>query len=88
MNPAACASRGVFPHALINHSLSWNGPAWLFQDSPLWASQDIMRNSQDYIPELRKTLSAIVVEKPCIDFNILEQFSSFSHAHNGLMFKI
>ena len=28
-NPADCASRGLLPGELIDHSLWWNGPSWL-----------------------------------------------------------
>ena len=31
-NPADCASRGIFPSELLEHSLWWNGPSWLSQD--------------------------------------------------------
>lgn len=29
LNPADCASRGLFPSELINHALWWEGPDWL-----------------------------------------------------------
>lgn len=28
-NPADCACRGLYPFELLNHSLWWDGPAWL-----------------------------------------------------------
>ena len=31
-NPADCASRGMMPKELLNHTLWWNGPVWLSQD--------------------------------------------------------
>ena len=31
-NPADCASRGLSPTALYNHSLWWNGPPWLKEE--------------------------------------------------------
>jgi len=37
-NPVDCASRGVLPEELLNHSLWWTGPAWLLQDKGRWPS--------------------------------------------------
>ena len=31
-NPADCASRGLMPQDLLNHSLWWDGPDWLLHD--------------------------------------------------------
>ena len=38
-NPADCASRGVLPSQLIDHSLWWTGPDWLCQDPRYWPQQ-------------------------------------------------
>lgn len=35
-NPADCASRGVFPVELVNHTLYWNGPGILYRDETEW----------------------------------------------------
>ncbi|XP_011699640.1 PREDICTED: uncharacterized protein LOC105456943 [Wasmannia auropunctata] len=35
-NPADCASRGLSPQELLNHSLWWDGPAWLKLDQSCW----------------------------------------------------
>ena len=32
-NPADCASRGVMPEELLNHTLWWEGPEWLLHQS-------------------------------------------------------
>lgn len=35
-NPADCASRGVLPSDLKDHSLWWNGPSWLSKNENIW----------------------------------------------------
>ena len=38
-NPADCASRGLFPSELIDHTLWWNGPEWLSLEPVSWPIQ-------------------------------------------------
>ena len=38
-NPADCASRGMFPHELMNHTLWWKGPDWLRSMLSDWPAQ-------------------------------------------------
>ena len=38
-NPSDCASRGMGPRALLQHSLWWDGPDWLHQDPILVPDQ-------------------------------------------------
>ena len=33
-NPAACASRGLLPEEVAQHTLCWEGPSWL-KEEPL-----------------------------------------------------
>ena len=35
-NPADCASRGIYPSELLQHSLWWNGPTWLKKPPAGW----------------------------------------------------
>lgn len=35
-NPADCASRGVLPSNLVDHSLWWTGPPWLSKPKQYW----------------------------------------------------
>ncbi|XP_030760561.1 uncharacterized protein LOC115885714 [Sitophilus oryzae] len=37
-NPADCASRGLLPEDLVNHSLWWAGPPWLKEPQNCWPS--------------------------------------------------
>lgn len=37
-NPADCASRGLFPGEMVEHSLWWQGPTWLQTESGPWIS--------------------------------------------------
>lgn len=38
-NPADCASRGLLTNQLLEHSLWWTGPSWLYQNSEKWPSR-------------------------------------------------
>ena len=38
-NPADCASRGLLPSELVDHSLWWHGPEWLQHDPSVWPRQ-------------------------------------------------
>ena len=40
-NPADCASRGLLPKDLLEHSLWWNGPSWLQVEPPQWPPQPV-----------------------------------------------
>lgn len=35
-NPADCATRGLTPTQLLQHTIWWSGPNWIIQDSTLW----------------------------------------------------
>lgn len=50
-NPADCASRGITPTAIQNHSLWWNGPSWLTKSEALWPVQPLTVETSE---ELRK----------------------------------
>lgn len=39
-NPADCASRGVFPNQLVDHSLWWHGPQWLTKNQTEWPTKN------------------------------------------------
>ena len=45
-NPSDCASRGLYPNELSEHSLWWHGPIWLRQDSSKWPRLADMPNNE------------------------------------------
>jgi len=58
-NPADCASRGVSPRELLNHSLWWQGPAWLRSERGPWAN--CTADTFEELPEQRtRTLVAAI----------------------------
>ena len=75
-NPADCASRGMFPHELMNHNLWWNGPDWLRSTLSDWPEQTELP-PDDSESELVKTchLTAVETRHPLLP---LDRFSSYS----------
>lgn len=58
-NPADCASRGVSPRELLNHSLWWQGPTWLRSERGPWAN--CTADTFEELPEQRtRTLVAAI----------------------------
>lgn len=58
-NPADCASRGISPSELINHSLWWNGPAWLSQPAFRIPQEPQGTTNQEALNKERKVTSNI-----------------------------
>lgn len=75
-NPADCASRGLFPHELVNHHLWWNGPHWLRSAPSDWPRQTELPPN-DSETEIVKTchLTAVGTKDPLLP---LDRFSSYS----------
>ncbi|XP_025262293.1 uncharacterized protein LOC112637250 [Camponotus floridanus] len=55
-NPADCASRGIEPRDLLNHSLWWTGPPWLDKDPASWPQHDHAAHEVE-VPETRAIAS-------------------------------
>ncbi|XP_025262292.1 uncharacterized protein LOC112637249 [Camponotus floridanus] len=55
-NPADCASQGIEPRDLLNHSLWWTGSPWLAKDPAFWPQHDHATHDVE-VPETRAIAS-------------------------------
>ena len=60
-NPADCASRGLSPVELVNHSLWWEGPTWLHSNPLIMPNQPLL--GLGAVPEL-KAVCAVSQQMP------------------------
>ena len=77
LNPADCASRGLFPLQLKDHHLWWKGPQWLLADPAQWPEQPT--SLCETVPmEEREICNLVIVTlaEPVISTN---RFSNFTH---------
>ena len=86
-NPADCASRGLFPSELIDHSLWWNGPEWLKLPSSSWPDQMQVPGSFT-IPDEEKEVNSKACGSsysigPILALYSLEKSDSLDHAFFG-----
>lgn len=77
MNPADCASRGLFLEELRTHGLWWKGPCFLSQSEGQWPHQRTV-DSKISLPDQRKTkqIHHVTVETDAERF--LNSYSSLS----------
>ena len=61
-NPADCASRGMLPGELLQHSLWWNGPPWLTTDPFQMPPQPLLASIST--PELKTITCNVAVPVP------------------------
>ena len=61
-NPADCASRGMLPGKLLQHSLWWNGPPWLTTDPFQMPPQPLLASLSK--PELKTITCNVAVPVP------------------------
>ncbi len=75
-NPADCSSRGLYPSELINHTLWWNGPAWLKEHSTQWPQTlHLPQNESEFDEREIILLSVDQNRSPIVD---CDRFSSFT----------
>lgn len=69
-NPADCASRGLNPVHLLNHTIWWEGPEWL-KNSTYPKTNIDPKELEEASSIERKSIKAFMttVEKPAIEFN-------------------
>ena len=77
VNPADCASRGLFPSELISHELWWEGPGWLKHPSSQWLDQSLIPEPSSVPDEEREICFASVV-RPVESVVAVETFFSFT----------
>ena len=74
-NPADCASRGIYPSELLQHTLWWDGPEWLQRESTEWPKQ--FDRPQVNVPEEEREVCHTMItdsQEPLIS---TERYSSF-----------
>ena len=77
VNPADCASRGLFPSELISHELWWGGPGWLKYPSSQWPDQSRIPEPSS-VPEEEREICFTSVVQPVEPVITVEKFSSFT----------
>ena len=81
-NPADCASRGIFPSELVNHTLRWNGPNWLRLHLDRWPRQASL-SPNDYKEAKNEEKGESCAMQTCLEAENgslvpLDRYSSFT----------
>lgn len=77
-NPADCASRGLLPSQLPDHSLWWTGPHWLHQPQDSWPASTFQPLKDDSLEEIKDTPLQVLVSVDQEEWDILFKFSSWT----------
>lgn len=75
-NPANCASRGISPHEMQDHSLWWMGPPWLHKPASSWPNNTLAEPNGSLL-KLRATAHPATVDA-ITEPELLLQFSSWT----------
>lgn len=81
-NPADCASRGISPQELLDHSMWWNGPHWLASDPIQMPDQPAVSDLASLITLELKTVVCNAVT-PVPPEWIEERYSSYHKSQHG-----
>lgn len=78
-NPADCASRGILPHSLKNHSLWWNGPQWLKKPADQWPASNFNVTTEEKLPDMKtNSTSTNLIASAEPEWNLLSKFSKWT----------
>lgn len=72
-NPADCASRGIFPEELLQHTLWWNGPSWLVNNEEDWPHKTVITETNEEQRITKINFNATIEVK----FDVFTDFSSY-----------
>lgn len=75
-NPADCATRGLSPTQLAEHSIWWIGPQWLSQSPTTWPQSPLPPSIKDNLEERSTNAYVTTAAKPKECWNLLNKYSS------------
>lgn len=76
INPADCASRGLLPNQLVEHSLWWNGPDFLYLPIVQWPLKTAVLSEP--LPGLKSSKVNTLISSAPPTNTLYEQFQKFS----------
>ncbi|XP_018393245.1 PREDICTED: uncharacterized protein LOC108772247 [Cyphomyrmex costatus] len=77
-NPADCASRGISAHEIKQHSLWWQGPAWLSQAPNNWPQFNLSSPSNFDLEENCKHVCVSLRNNQILPWDLIDRYSSLT----------
>lgn len=77
-NPADCATRGMTPDQLSNHSVWWTGPHWLQKDSSMWPQTPQSPSPRDNLEERPSQVTIVTRANSTQPWNLLYRYSNLT----------